>query len=275
MNSLRSQARENSYLDSDKVKTSERTKCISVIIPLWRDDEALVPLVKQLAASPYVRETIISAAQPAPGLIASLHSLGAVCLESAEPNRGRQLNRGAQIATGDWLLFHHADSCLSKEHLAALADLDLSAALGGAFYRQFDERHPGFRWLERFERWHSRAFGTLYGDQSIFVQRTPFMSLGGFAAIPLMEDVEFSARLRRSGKVALLDPPMQSSPRQQIEQGAWKVTLRNLVFLVLFRCGISGDRLHAWYYGAPTTKDQHLRAVRERSSPSADAAASQ
>ena len=275
MNSLRSQACTLRYLDSDKLKTSERTKCISVIIPVWRDDEALLPLVSQLTASPYVRQVIVSAAQPAPGLFASLRSLGAVSLESVEPNRGRQLNRGAQIASGDWLLFHHADSCLRNEHLAALADLDLSAAIGGAFYRRFDERHPGLRWLERFERWHARAFGTLYGDQSIFVQRAHFMSLGGFAPISLMEDVEFSARLRRSGNVALLDPPMQSSPRQQIEQGAWKITLRNLVFLVLFRCGISGDRLHAWYYGAPTTKEQHPRSAPERNSPSADAAASQ
>jgi hypothetical protein len=119
---------------------------------------------------------------------------------------------------------------------------------GGAFYRRFDERHPRLRWAETLERWHSRAFGTLYGDQSIFVRRTHFFQLGGFAPLPLMEDVEFSRRLRRSGRIVLLDPPMSSSPARQIEQGAWRTTLRNMLFLLLFRCGVPADFLHASYY---------------------------
>ena len=107
------------------------------------------------------------------------------------------------------------------------------------------------RRLENFERAHCRAFGTIYGDQSLFVRRDHFVRLGGFATVPLMEDVEFSRRLRRSGKVVLLDPPMRTSPRKQIEQGAWRVTLRNLLFLILFRLGVSAERLHRRYYALP------------------------
>ena len=224
--------------------------CVSVVIPIWRDNETLAPLVKRLRSFAEVREVIISAAEPKGDLAGRIEELGAIFLQSAEPNRGRQLNEGARIATADWLLFHHADTELTGAHVAALAALTSTDALGGAFYRKFDERHPRLRWLEGFERWHSRAFGTLYGDQSIFVRREHFALMGQFASFPLMEDVEFSARLRRSGKIKLLDPPVRSCAQKQIEQGAWRVTLRNLLFLLLFRCGVPAQRLHVWYYSA-------------------------
>jgi hypothetical protein len=158
------------------------------------------------------------------------------------------LNQGAQIATADWLLFHHVDTELTPDHVATLVALDWDDAVGGAFYRGFDERHPRLRFLEKFERWHCRVFGTIYGDQSIFVRREDFLRMGGFAPLALMEDVEFSARLRRWVKIKLLDPPVRSCAQMQIARGPWKVTLRNFLFLILFRCGVSPKRLHAWYY---------------------------
>jgi len=91
--------------------------------------------------------------------------------------------------------------------------------------------------LEKVERWHCRAFGRFTATNG-FCSTRAFCAHRGFAPIPLMEDVEFSRRLRRSGEIRLLDPPMQSSARKQIEQGAWRVTLLNLLFLILFRCGV-------------------------------------
>ena len=74
------------------------------------------------------------------------------------------------------------------------------------------------------------------------------IELDGFAAIPLMEDVEFSRRLRRAGKVTVLDPPVSSSGRRHGERGAWRTSLENGLFIVLYRCGCSPARLHRWYY---------------------------
>ena len=229
-------------------KASNQAACISVIIPVWRDSAVLEPMLIRLCSFAEIREIIVSAAEPAADLRGRVEAHGAVLVENTRPNRGEQLNRGAELATADWLLFHHADTELTCAHIASLAALGRTNAVGGGFYREFDERHPRLRFLEWVERWHSRAFGTLYGDQSIFVRREHFHQMGGFAPLPLMEDVEFSARLRRSGKIKLLDPPMRSCARKQIEQGAWKVTLRNLLFLVLFQCGVPVKRLHAWYY---------------------------
>jgi GT2 family glycosyltransferase len=94
----------------------------------------------------------------------------------------------------------------------------------------------------------ARRGGTLYGDQSIFVRKEIFEQLGGFASIPLMEDVEFSRRLRRTGKIVVLDPPIATSPRHHERRGAIRTSIRNGVMIVLYRLGISPQRLHAWYY---------------------------
>jgi hypothetical protein len=71
-----------------------------------------------------------------------------------------------------------------------------------------------------------------------------------------MEDVDLSRRLRASGKIKLLDPPIRSCARTQIAQGAWKVTLRNMLFLILFRFGVPVERLYAWYYAFRRESDE-------------------
>jgi uncharacterized protein len=104
-------------------------------------------------------------------------------------------------------------------------------------------------WLESVARFLTRHGGTLYGDQSIFVRRDVFQQLGGFARIPLMEDVEFSRRLRAAGKIAVLDPPVESSARRHLRKGAWRTSIQNGLFIVLYKLGVSPHRLHRWYYG--------------------------
>ena len=162
------------------------------------------------------------------------------------------MNAGARAAGGDVFLFHHADTELTEAHLVSLheavrRDPDLG---GGAFRRRFDERHPHLRWLEGWEALRCRCFGPLFGDQSIFVRRRVFEALGGFADLPLMEDVEFSCRLRRAHRVALLAPPIRSSPRKHLQQGRWRTTLANAGFLLLHAAGVPPRRLHRWYYRA-------------------------
>jgi GT2 family glycosyltransferase len=159
------------------------------------------------------------------------------------------MNDGAAAATGDVLVFLHADTEMEQPHLTAISDAMVDGQfVGGAFYRAFDERHPRLRWLEPIARFLTRNGGTLFGDQTVFVRRDVFERLGGFAEIPLMEDVEFSRRLRRAGPVMIADPPIRTSPRHHIENGAWRTTIRNGLFLLLFKLGVSAERLHAIYY---------------------------
>jgi rSAM/selenodomain-associated transferase 2 len=228
---------------------------ISFIVPAWRDSENLSSLLPKLAALPG-RIEIIVVDVSLEGRVPSrpFDSTAVRFVTVPRPNRGEQMNHGASIATGDVLVFHHADTEFTPEHLNAIETVmrDESVA-GGAFHRKFDERHPRLMWLEKFARWRAGHGATLYGDQSIFVRRAIFQKLGGFAPIPLMEDVEFSPRLRRAGKVVLLDPPLRSSPRHHERQGAWKRTIQNGALLLLYRVGVPPGRLHRWYYGEAKT----------------------
>ena len=224
---------------------------ISLIVPCWREFADARSFAEEWSKVADV-ELIFGLSPEATHLAAFLRDRYVRVAVSARAGRGSQMNDAARMATGDVLLFHHIDSQLTPAHVAALrAAMQDSACVGGAFYRKFDARHPHLKWLEPIERWHSRAFGTLYGDQSIFVRRAVFEALGGYADFPIMEDVEFSRRLRPAGPVALLDPPMETSPRRHLERGAWRTTFTNIALLALFHLGVAPGTLHRWYYRKP------------------------
>jgi rSAM/selenodomain-associated transferase 2 len=223
---------------------------ISVVIPSWRDTENLSALLPSLATQERITETIVVDASGDGRAEQIALASGATFIPCSTPNRGQQMNLGAAASSGDAIVFQHCDTGLDDSHLeaiqVALADPRI---VGGAFFRKFDGRHPRLMWLETVARFLTRHGGTLYGDQSIFVRRDVFEKLGGFAQIPLMEDVEFSRRLRGAGKIAVLDPPVASSARRHLKKGAWRTTIQNGLFIVLYNLGVSPHRLHRWYYG--------------------------
>ena len=223
---------------------------ISVIVPAWGDAENLGCLLPTLAALDGVFETIVANAAEDPESRQIAAASGATFLTCGEPNRGAQMNLGASAARGDVLLFQHSDTELTTAHLNAIEmAMRDPEVIGGAFHRKYDRRHPRLMWVERITRFLARHGGTLFGDQSIFVRRSSFVALNGFATIPLMEDVEFSQRLRAAGKVVVLDPPIGTSARRHARRGAWRTSIQNGLFIVLFRFGVSPVRLHRWYYG--------------------------
>jgi len=242
-----------------------RVAPIGIVVPCWQDAERAFSLARDWKSHAAVAEVILAGVKGSQPQNASANEKHIKWCAAPGPSRGAQMNLGAHAATGTVLFFHHVDSELTANHLDSIVQaMRDPAIIGGAFYREFDERHPSLRWLENFERLHSRTFGTVYGDQSVFVRREIFARLGGFAAIPLMEDVEFSRRLRRAGKIVLLDPPMRSSPQRQMEEGAWHVTLRNLFFLIAYRAGISPHHLHASYYAiSDETMPRHVAERRD------------
>ena len=226
----------------------------SVIVPAWNDHASLVRLLPALARLRTLHEVIVADASPRSTAAESARAAGVVYLRARRPNRGAQMNLAAENATGDVLVFHHADSILTAAHVAAIGNsLRDPEVIGGAFYRKFDRRHPRLRWLEAAGRFLTRHGGSFFGDQSVFVRRETFRALGGFASIPLMEDMEFSRRLRRAGRVAVLDPPLESSHRRHLERGPWRTSFQNGVFIALYKCGLSPHHLHRWYYRQQTS----------------------
>lgn len=222
---------------------------VSLIVPVWGDDDLAAELVESLRIDPTLGEWVISAVQPGERL-RNLDRCGALRLVVCEePSRGAQMNQGAAQARGSVLCFHHADTEFRQEHLRALVEAAKDESIvGGAYHRRFDDRRF---WMIAWEEAIKRIIpvtGPLFGDQSIFVRAGIFREMGGFANIPLMEDLDFSGRLRRSGRISVLEPPLWSSPRRFRRIGNWRATLLNAGFIVLFYLGVSPRRLHRWYY---------------------------
>jgi glycosyltransferase involved in cell wall biosynthesis len=247
-----------------------KSPLVTLIVPVWRDDVLLVDLVDRLPLDPESAEWIVAAVEPSERLRGLARSGKIRLLICDEPSRGAQMNAGALKARGSLLCFHHADSGLAPEQIAALAEAAVTEGIvGGAFHRRFDNQSLLMRRWEKLLRRISTTVGPLFGDQSIFVKSGVFRQLGGFADIPLMEDIEFSRRLRRTGRVTLLDPPVWSSPRRFRRLGNSSTLLLNTLFIVLFHFGVSPYTLHRWYYGGRfahgSTEDDRQTAERSHS----------
>ncbi|MBI4266220.1 MAG: TIGR04283 family arsenosugar biosynthesis glycosyltransferase [Acidobacteria bacterium] len=162
------------------------------------------------------------------------------------PGRARQMNAGAACASGEWLLFLHADSTLPAEWRRAIAEVD-SGAVGGWFRFALDDPAWQARAIERLVAWRVRWLRLPYGDQGLFVRRRVFDALGGFRELPLLEDVDWVRRLRRAGPVAELPLPLRTSARRWRRDGWFRRSAWNLVIVALYFLGLSPTRLSRWY----------------------------
>ena len=171
---------------------------------------------------------------------------GAVVVE-APRGRARQMNAGADRASGEILLFVHADTLLPP----TAADLVRSAleaprVVAGAFsYRPAAEGLLRLA-LSTGVRVRLRLTGHPYGDQGLFLRRVTFRAIGGFADLPVMEDWEIVARLRRLGRIAILEEPVLTSAKSFVDNGLLRSTLVNAAVISGFRLGVDPARLAAW-----------------------------
>jgi rSAM/selenodomain-associated transferase 2 len=161
------------------------------------------------------------------------------------PNRGAQLNRGAQCLATDVLLFLHADSELPRGFDFYLRDALGEGVVGGCFRLQFDCAHPLLKLYCWFTRFRSRFFH--FGDQGFFVRSDVFREIGGFAPLPFLEDVEFLKRLKKSGKFATVPAAVKTSARRFVRGGILRQQLRNVLLVALFELGVAPERLARAY----------------------------
>jgi len=142
--------------------------------------------------------------------------------------RAGVMNFGAQRAGGDILLFLHADCILPDNAFSLIRKVlsDKKVAAGG-FDLSIDDRRLRFRIIEFGANLRAHATSLLYGDQGMFLRKEIFDSIGGFADIPLMEDMEISPRLKKLGKIVFTGPPVKASPRRWLEEGVLYTTLRD------------------------------------------------
>lgn len=221
---------------------------VSIVIPVRQDAEALAQILEQLPPATDVQVVVSVGGLPSEAHERLRALRPDVHWVNAPVGRGVQLNAGAADATGRWLWFVHADSRLPSGWRACFETLETSPDVGGgSFMFRLDSSAWQARVLERGVALRVRLFGLPYGDQGIFVRRTVFHRLGGFAAWPLMEDVDFVRRLATTTGVRHLPVPLVTSARRWERDGWFRRSAGNLALLAGYAAGVSPQTLASYY----------------------------
>jgi len=229
---------------------------ISVIIPALNEARHIAATLRAVGQSPG-HQVFVVAGGSTDATALRAQEAGATVLAS-KPGRARQLNAGAARAEGASLLFLHADTLLPPGWADALVrTLRASGAAAGAFRFRIAEKFPGKSFIEWTTGLRSRWLQRPYGDQGLFLTRALFEEMGGFADLPIMEDYEFTVRLRRRGRIVTVSEAALTSGRRWQELGVLRTTLRNQWMLAGYHLGVSPQKLQAHYQEAVLTSKHH------------------
>ncbi len=222
----------------------------SIVIPVWRDEGALLRTLDRLTPIAAGQAEVIVA-----GVLGEESRSEAIRTRypsvrwvTAPRGRAVQMNAGAAEALGRWLIFLHADSTLPADWPDAIGAADGCAdVVGGAFRFVLDSPDWRARVLEAGVRLRVALFGMPYGDQALFVRHAVFTRLGGYRDWPLMEDVDLVRRLTQAGRLLHARSAVVTSARRWERDGWLRRTSSNLTLLTRFLLGSPPARLAQRY----------------------------
>lgn len=236
---------------------------ISVVIPTLNEAAHLPRTLASLGRSPAL-ETIVIDGGSADGTLAVARAHGVDHAITAPRGRAAQLNAGAALATGDVLLFLHADTALDA---GALDQLRTAMAeprtVGGAFRMRIDSHRLALRIVAAVTNLRAHWLKLPYGDQGIFVRRPLFEALGGYRDLPIMEDYDLVRRLCRRGRLVILPAAATTSARRWQAHGVARTTLTHWSAMTLYRLGVPAAQVRRFYDRmlTPARRDGHMEAV--------------
>jgi rSAM/selenodomain-associated transferase 2 len=215
---------------------------ISVVIPTLDEAAAIGAAVAGARRALGACEVIVVDAGSRDGTAAAAAAAGATVV-TALGSRADAMNLGASVASGDVLLFLHADTLLPAGAAAAVAAA-LEHTGAGAFQIRFDRPRVV---LERLVNLRSRVFKVVYGDQALFASRAAFDRVGGFRPIPIMEDRDLAARLRRAGGLTVVPLAVTTSSRRHRRDGQVRTIARHWLIQLLYTLRVPPERLARIY----------------------------
>ncbi|MBI5624349.1 MAG: TIGR04283 family arsenosugar biosynthesis glycosyltransferase [Elusimicrobia bacterium] len=224
---------------------------LSVIMPTLDEEEALAAALAHVRAGarPRLVELVVADGGSKDGTLAAARASADLALALERPGRAYQMHCGALAATGDILLFLHADTRLPEGWLDMLLAAWRSRPRPGstAFQLGFDHPAAFYRVIERIAAWRSRLTGVPFGDQGIAVAREAYLASGGFPDVPIMEEYYLLRKLRRIGPIRILPGRVRTSVRRYERGGRVRRSLRNVLITGLFHLGMRPRALARLY----------------------------
>ena len=219
---------------------------LSVIVPTFNEEAIIVETLQGVRTTLALHELIVVDGCSSDRTAERARPYASVL--SVSGTRGAALNHAASVATGDVLLFLHADTIPPIGAAAAISKaLQTSNAVGGAFRLRLDHPGPLAAFVSYNANLRSSLMNSFFGDQAMFVRRDVFMAVGGFKEWSAMEDFEILARLRHHGRLILLDLEVRTSARRHQKRG-WLKTIGTIWGMTLLnRMGVSGHAMRRWY----------------------------
>ena len=218
---------------------------ISIIIPVLNEAKILEKTLSQLQSELGHHELIIVDGGSTDGSVPIAEKYGKVV--TSERGRAKQLNAGAVAASGDILIFLHADIWLEFGALAAVETALSSGYVGGGFRQKIDGKNILYRAIEIAGNIRGKYLKVFYGDSGIFLRRADFEKIGGFPEIPILEEMEFSRDLRKLGKTTLVIPHIHISARRWETRGIVRTTVNNWLITFLYFLKFSPEQLAKLY----------------------------
>lgn len=220
---------------------------ISIIIPVLNEANIIRALLERVLDTQNV-EVIVVDGGSHDDTVAIAQASGVKVLSYPAVGRANQMNAGAAVATGEILLFLHADSHLPANFDTLVCQaLSRDGSIAGAFELRIDADMRGLRLVEKVVNWRSRFLSMPYGDQAIFLKAAVFQEIGGFPNLPIMEDFELMRRLRGQGRIAIVPAPVLTSGRRWQKLGVLKTTLINQLIIAGYFLGVPPTQLIRWY----------------------------
>ncbi|MBL7649420.1 MAG: TIGR04283 family arsenosugar biosynthesis glycosyltransferase [Candidatus Hydrogenedentes bacterium] len=226
-------------------KNSQRDTGLSVIIPTWNEEEHIGKLLDVVAISPEV-EVIVADGGSSDRTVEI--AAGRARVVHAERGRASQMNAGAAVATGRYLLFLHADSLPPDDFSSCVRrTLAFENVALGAFELRIDGAGGAMRFIESAANLRSRWLSTPYGDQGLFLRRDTWEAVGGYPVLPMLEDYALVRAARKVGAVVTLSAITSTSPRRWEREGLLRLTAMNVVTFFAYPMGVSPERIARWY----------------------------
>lgn len=219
---------------------------ISIIIPTLNEAGNIKQTIATTQPSTNI-EIIVVDAGSQDDTVAIAESLGVKVILST-PGRAVQMNTGAAVASGEILLFLHADTRLPPGFDEMIrTSLQQVGVIAGAFTLQIDASPLALRLVEWGVKWRSHFLQMPYGDQAIFITKAVFQEIGCFPELPIMEDFELMRCLKRQGKIVILATPVITSARRWLQKGIFQTTIINQIMIIGYLFGVAPTRLRNWY----------------------------